>query len=574
MFKQINAFSKNISSSVLKSYSHISGSTSTPNLFSTSISTSSSISSSATEPDASPPTSFSQETIELWIADTQRGIDALFDDNFVGAEDIFLQHLNESPFHAVGYALMGYIEAMLGFEPEKIQIATERLAHAEHLAHGFAKSASKESWLSHLKLSLRNGKDKGEKDVTSLSSPSSQPIHPASTRTSPASALPISAPSFPAASSSIVQNKSKNTPGLEYELLEANCILMSATIQFLRESWIDYMKAAYKLRKSYKMFDSMFSAVTGKSTSEYATELKRERKRNPPPRQHCRQSNTSSHYSSGSSSSGVSLPGSRPISVLQTPKTNNFSRKDSIQQTLDRLTSLPSNGSSPAPSPSTSSLSQNDFSSLTKQENIQQTLNILTASTESTIIYPYILAATPLHPFTTETFVNPGPSPSSSLASSPPTSSPSSSSPSSPIISTQPHSGSHFVPNPDDDFPFDTAQPTFPFKKTSKAAGRQSLWSVSSGAPLASAGASDSTHRKKMSKQEKRKSMPVFSSTSSTATLLYPPPPDPGTPSGLTEEGVMFGVGLFSLIFSLLPPRSEFNYFIYFFEISKSTFAR
>lgn len=559
MFKQINAFSKNISSSVLKSYSHISGSTSTPNLFSTSISTASSVSSSATEPDASPPTSVSQETIELWIADTQRGIDALFDDNFIAAEDIFLQHLNESPFHAVGYALMGYIEAMLGFEPEKIQIATERLAHAEHLAHSFAKNASKESWLSHLKLSLRNGKDMGEKDVPSSSptAPTSHPASPIHSASKLVSALPISMPSFPAPSSSIVQNKSKNTLGLEYELLEANCILMSATIQFLRESWIDYMKAAYKLRKSYKMFDSMFSAVTGKSASEYAAELKRERKRNPLPRQQYRQSNTSSHYSSGSSSSGVSFPGSRPVSVLQTPKTNNLSRKDSIQQTLDRLTSLSSNGSSPAPSPSTSSLSQNDLSNLTKQENIQQTLDILTASAESTIIYPHILAATQLHPFTTEPFDNPGSSPSSSLASSPLTSFPPSSPPSSPILSTQLHSGSYFVPNPDDDFPFDTAQPTFPFKKTSKTSGRHSMWSVS-GVPLASAGAND--HRRKTSKQGKRRSMPVFSSTSNTATSLYPPPPDPGTPSGLIEEGVMFGVGLFSLIFSLLPPRSEFNY--------------
>jgi hypothetical protein len=54
-----------------------------------------------------------------------------------------------------------------------------------------------------------------------------------------------------------------------FELLLANCTLMSATLQFLRDSWIDHMKAAYDLRKAYKMYERMFETIFGVSITEY-----------------------------------------------------------------------------------------------------------------------------------------------------------------------------------------------------------------------------------------------------------------------------------------------------------------
>jgi hypothetical protein len=60
---------------------------------------------------------------------------------------------------------------------------------------------------------------------------------------------------------------------LHFELLLANCTLMSATLQFLRDSWIDHMKAAYDLRKAYKMYERMFETITGTSITEYEVEV-------------------------------------------------------------------------------------------------------------------------------------------------------------------------------------------------------------------------------------------------------------------------------------------------------------
>jgi hypothetical protein len=37
---------------------------------------------------------------------------------------------------------------------------------------------------------------------------------------------------------------------------------------------MEYMKAAYKLRKAYKLYEQMFESVTGRKTSEYAHSLK------------------------------------------------------------------------------------------------------------------------------------------------------------------------------------------------------------------------------------------------------------------------------------------------------------
>lgn len=155
------------------------------------------------------------------------------------AQSIFLQHHQESPFHAVGYALMAYVEAMLGFESERIQIALDRIAAAEQLANKFIKKAKKKSW----------SKDELEIEFETLSFEQ-------------------------------VPFKKGRTPEIQYELLATNCMLMASTIQFLRNSWLEYMKAAYKLRKAYKLYEHMFELLTGQRASDYAGQLRQTKKMN------------------------------------------------------------------------------------------------------------------------------------------------------------------------------------------------------------------------------------------------------------------------------------------------------
>ncbi|KAI9276423.1 hypothetical protein BY458DRAFT_472696 [Sporodiniella umbellata] len=173
----------------------------------------------------------SPQMIAYWINETQKGLDAFFNDKFELAQAIFIQHNQESPFHAVGFALMAYVEAMLEFEVGKIQIALERITAAEVLAKQFVRKVRKKSWQK-----LKN--EENDCDLVSFDSSGYTP-------------------------------KRTRSPEIQYELLATNCMLMSATVQFLKNSWLEYMKAAYKLRKAYKLYEFMFETITGKKASDY-----------------------------------------------------------------------------------------------------------------------------------------------------------------------------------------------------------------------------------------------------------------------------------------------------------------
>jgi hypothetical protein len=148
-----------------------------------------------------------------------------------------MHHQDESPFHAVGYALMSFVEALLSFESEKIQMAAERINAAELLARQYAKKAKKRNWYPPL----------DESNVASLSFEDNN---------------------------NDTRRKRVRTADIQYELIATHCILMASTLQFLRNSWLDYMKAAYKLRKAYRLYEQMFESLTGQKTSEYASVLR------------------------------------------------------------------------------------------------------------------------------------------------------------------------------------------------------------------------------------------------------------------------------------------------------------
>lgn len=192
-----------------------------------------------------------------------------------------MQHHLESPFHAVGFALIAYVEAMLGFESDKIQIALERIAAAEALARQFSKKARRRSWYHSSQQQQQHRYTKysaaaAETDESTWSWSSST-----ATTAAPCHTTLFDTPNNPIISISFEDNnttrrKSKPpSPEIQYELLATNCMLMSSTIQFLRNSWLEYMKAAYKLRKAYKLYEHMFESLTGQKASEYASHLKK-----------------------------------------------------------------------------------------------------------------------------------------------------------------------------------------------------------------------------------------------------------------------------------------------------------
>ncbi|CEJ02857.1 hypothetical protein RMCBS344292_16851 [Rhizopus microsporus] len=56
---------------------------------------------------------------------------------------------------------------------------------------------------------------------------------------------------------------------IHFELLTAHCILLSSSLQFLKDSWIDNLKAAYEIRKAYKLYEHLFEIVLGVPVSAY-----------------------------------------------------------------------------------------------------------------------------------------------------------------------------------------------------------------------------------------------------------------------------------------------------------------
>lgn len=241
-----------------------------------------------------------------------------------------MQYADESPFHAVGYALMAYVEAMLGLDSEKIQTAATRIAKAEELTRQLSRQVKRRDWQRYSSRSSSSSSSNVDPVPDLFEKP--QPKHPqsstydhsiaisfTSTRDQEPPRHPLadndSASSTSSAESvmtapeeqpteneeadpSILLDKESSHPplygcdrapkgghtiDLQCELLEVCCMLMGATIQFLRNSWIEYMKAAYKLRKAYKLYEQLFEALTTQKPTDYAATLRQQRKRKPYP---------------------------------------------------------------------------------------------------------------------------------------------------------------------------------------------------------------------------------------------------------------------------------------------------
>lgn len=160
----------------------------------------------------------------------------MFNDQLILAEDTFSTHTKsnnqQSPFHAFGLGLLIYSKAMLAMEKTKIDEAIEYILELE----------------TNLKRMI-NHCSKKKKRATAM--------EPAGIHSS--FSVPLD----------IHLQQQQDGIELHFELLHANCILMSATLQFLRDSWIDNIKAAYDLRKAYKIYQHLFQTVVGISIEEY-----------------------------------------------------------------------------------------------------------------------------------------------------------------------------------------------------------------------------------------------------------------------------------------------------------------
>ncbi|KAG0167949.1 hypothetical protein DFQ28_006227 [Apophysomyces sp. BC1034] len=168
---------------------------------------------------------------------------AFFNDQTQVARFIFEQRSNESPFHAAGCAMLGFVEATLDcFAPEKLQAVLDQIVHAETMARRYAGKQQQKDWAQD------EDEDAAAGDETASHG---------SRETVPA-ALSLERDE---------KGSSGQTFDFQYRLLVVNCMVMSVAIELLRDNWVDYMKAVYKLRKAYRMYEHMFQTMTGLTTS-------------------------------------------------------------------------------------------------------------------------------------------------------------------------------------------------------------------------------------------------------------------------------------------------------------------
>ena len=209
---------------------------------------------------------------------------------------------------------MTYVEAMLAFDVQKIQEATHRIAAAENVARQLGKRVRGSSnnntvvagWRSSNKEKQASGpihhtsnfdpnqsisisfasattEEQVEDDDSSTQKSSSSGSSTGTVMTAPEEPTEEeqhhSMPDQPLSQTNNGCSKEyRRSVDLLCELIEVNCMLMSATVQFLGSSWIEYMKATYRLRKSYKMYEHLFEELVGQKTSDYANTLRKQRR--------------------------------------------------------------------------------------------------------------------------------------------------------------------------------------------------------------------------------------------------------------------------------------------------------
>lgn len=139
--------------------------------------------------------------VEL-LNDATRGVSKLLNNDLPGAQEILKSHA-DSPFHLIGLGLSSFLSAALGQEDSELTGALAILVRAESLA-----SAAQTS----------NKRSKSDGPAV-----------------------------FPA--------------GTEYQTLVADAVVCQALVHVLTSSYVEFMKAIYKINRAYKMFGNIYKIV-------------------------------------------------------------------------------------------------------------------------------------------------------------------------------------------------------------------------------------------------------------------------------------------------------------------------
>ncbi|KAI9482951.1 MAG: outer membrane protein Iml2/Tetratricopeptide repeat protein 39 [Benjaminiella poitrasii] len=202
--------------------------------------------------------------VETWLKEVHLGLDNLLNDRILEAEDMFTDkhqdaangndansNQHQSPFHIFGHALVVYIQAILSMERSKIDEATALLLQADvtlKRAFGAFKETSVPLTPSSSLVTQRRATDTEDTSSSTYHSP-------------------LKAHSAYHRHRLLVLDEA--WADLQVDLLRANCILMSATLQFFKTNWIGSLKAVYDLRKALKIYERLFEKTTGLTIVEY-----------------------------------------------------------------------------------------------------------------------------------------------------------------------------------------------------------------------------------------------------------------------------------------------------------------
>ncbi|KAF8548584.1 hypothetical protein OG21DRAFT_1516159 [Imleria badia] len=140
------------------------------------------------------------------------GFDLLFANDLVGAVDLFGDdRYQDSPFHLMGLGVCAFLKAALGMEPELMEDATRCLESSQAGAKKYIKLAK-----------------------------SYKPCH-------------------------------RFTPGMEWEVLHTDAVLLLGLTHALSESYKGYLQCLYELNSAHSKFTKLFKTLYPNGLDEYAT---------------------------------------------------------------------------------------------------------------------------------------------------------------------------------------------------------------------------------------------------------------------------------------------------------------
>ncbi|KAI9567191.1 outer membrane protein Iml2/Tetratricopeptide repeat protein 39 [Boletus coccyginus] len=140
------------------------------------------------------------------------GFDLLFANDLVGALDLFGDDCyRDSPFHLMGLGVCAFLKAALGMEPELMEDATQFLESSQAGAKKYMKLAK-----------------------------SCEPCH-------------------------------RFTPGLEWEILHTDTVLLLGLTHALSESYRGYLQCLYEFNSAHSKFTKLFKTIYPSGLDDYAT---------------------------------------------------------------------------------------------------------------------------------------------------------------------------------------------------------------------------------------------------------------------------------------------------------------